>query len=443
MASGMPSRAGSSLFRSASSSSWWGRAASARSRKSAFEASTVSGASRWPGLQERPDEVGQGFDELFAVVEHEEGARGRHGPCEGGAGVLAGPGALVHRAEHPLREAPGRIGPVRTGPGPGRLSGPRGERRHGEDPHHREERARGHLLGEARLADSARTRDRHETAARHRVGDRAHIGFTSLERPGARPQPLPHGVLRGQGRLVGRPEQGARDGPALVEQAPMALVALQRSGGGAGPGLAAHEGRQERLVAGELRRELAQEGRGLPVAAEGVEAEGPGAEAVRQGGARPGEHGPARRADVVPAVGDRGQGSCERHRGRRVPRLERGDGPPGPRQQTGLVDVVRGQGERVARAASCHRVGAEQGPGARDDGLQRLVRVSGRDVGPQLLDELVLAHGGALGQGEGVDERRSAPGERAPVAGGRLVEQTKTRRPAGRGRPGGRAGLHH
>ena len=119
------------------------------------------------------------------------------------------------------------------------------------------------------------------------------------------------------------------------------------------------------------------------------------------------------------------------------------DGPPGPRQQTGLVDVVRGQGERVARAASCHRVGAEQGPGARDDGLQRLVRVSGRDVGPQLLDELVLAHGGALGQGEGVDERRSAPGERAPVAGGRLVEQTKTRRPAGRGRPGGRAGLHH
>ena len=160
--------------------------------------------------QERPDEVGHVLGQVLAVVQDEEGPRRGQDGAQRGARIGVGHGWAPQGVE----QDPDQVGPGRdVGQGGHVHGGAAAAGRHG--------------LGERGLADAARPGDGDQLVGAQGLEDGRHIVLAPQEVLGARLQSPAHGVLRGQGRLVGGAHRRARHSPLLAQPEAVVLVDLQ------------------------------------------------------------------------------------------------------------------------------------------------------------------------------------------------------------------------
>ena len=406
----------------ASSSSWESGKTRSAAMASGARVVVTTRRSR-AGRDEEGHQVGDGLDDVLAVVEDEQGRRTGQGLGGPGAHVGALLGrehpAAAHRVAHPQRRAD-LTDDVVGGGDADQL----------DEVHDRLLGLAAEEVREPGLAQAAGPEDRHDAGLADQGAQGSDVVVATDQRGRLVAQPAPDRVVGGEQLGVHRSEGRAGvDAQALGEVAPHARVPVERGRAAVHRGERAQQGSGGRLVADTG---LLEQREGLTVVAEGAQ--------------RPAEHRAGLRTQPARVVAQRGQRTvttgCRCRATQRPPgrvtsgrpvAASLGGGRRGHVVTQGeRVDGRLGQPEAVAAGDPLHDVGGGLGAGARHHDLQRLGRVGGCLVGPpHLVDERALTESAAVGLDQGRQQGvrasavhgRTAPGDLAqePQRTGRRV----------------------
>ena len=220
----------------------------------------------------------------------------------------------------------------------------------------------------------------------------------------------------------------AGHGSQLAQPTTVLLIDLQGRGRRAHPGLGAHEGGQDGLVAAVALGGVAQQIRGPLVLTGGLQGEPPVAVGLLGQGCSPlsqeGHRGGSCSNTVVGLVGNGHLGQSAGEIEDLLPLAGGGAGPGSvrPARQVPDVDLRLRQLQSVAVATALDDALPHDGAQPGDDDVKRPQRPGRGVVGPQGLNEGGVAHPGVLAAGEH-GEQVKAPSVQAPALPGRRLRQ--------------------
>ena len=397
------------LRTSSSGSSAPGRAASARSQNSAAASAGSELAEQIDVLRgdlerraarrehaqvggrrdEEGHQLGHRFDDVLAVVEHDQ-ARSLRQPLRDAAAEV---GALLRR-QRSLRAD--RVAHLEHGADLADDVLGRGDADELDDVHDRLGGVAREDVGEARLAEAARPDDRHHARVGQQRAQAGDVAVAAAQRARVVADAAADGAVERQQVAMRPAEALAGVGADPLEQVlPVGLVALERRPGPAHDGLAAQQVGEQRLVVGARGVRGLQRGQRLGVragAAGGLREDHAGGREIA--GRRAADLGQrvglvlARRAQPVLQP----QGVAGQRGGALGVVVQRGDGVAHERGEPDAVDLGRVDPEPVADGVAHDRAGAERGPRARDQHLQALRPVHRRLVAPDEVDQPLAAY---------------------------------------------------
>ena len=241
-------------------------------------------------------------------------------------------------------------------------------------------------------------------------------------------QSVAHGALSGQDGLVGGAHGRAGHGSPLTQPTTVLIVELQGRSGRTHPGLGAHEGGQDGLVAGVSPGGLTQQVRGPLVLTGGLQGEPPiAAELLGEPGSplpQKGQRAGPCSNTVICLVGNRHprQGVAEVEDLLPLACDGAGSGPLRPVRQVSDVDIRLRQHQPVPVAAALDDSLPHDGAHPGDDDVKRPQGAGRGVVGPQGLNEGAVTHPGVLAAGEHGEQVKTPPAQ-GRAAPGRKIRQ--------------------